>query len=411
MVIYSSNDVTGKTVTFDNVDTLIGFISDLHNFWSEIQTKWNEDNSSIFKNPNCLLKQYVTSSISNIELVSTELKKLEDQSEDQSNKDQWLRSQVSAFLQRHKSLENNRWLWHGHAFIEALKGAYEYSPECGNTYLQRSIDYAKGVQASERQRGELMAYEHAMQDDTDILSRRKLERKNLSALRKDLADRNNSLIDKTNKFESQLDEWKKEFTSNTQLFKEKQIKSLDDTQADRTAKFNGFFEESQKSIEDLEHTYEEKLRLSEPAKYWKNQSKNLFLQAVLWLVTLFIICGVCAYLINGILFKWTEAKQLDLKLDNIQGAVFFALLVSIMAFVIKTVTRLSMSAFHLQRDAKEREQLTCLYLSLGNETDFDEDSRRIVLQALFSRADTGLLTKDTSPTMPNVVDIMKVGKL
>lgn len=35
-----------------------------------------------------------------------------------------------------------------------------------------------------------------------------------------------------------------------------------------------------------------------------------------------------------------------------------------------------------------------------------DESRNIVLQALFSRAETGLLWKDAGPTMPNVADII-----
>ena len=54
------------------------------------------------------------------------------------------------------------------------------------------------------------------------------------------------------------------------------------------------------------------------------------------------------------------------------------------------------------RDAEEREQLTYLYLSLNNEKKIDEKSRDIILQALFSRSETGLLTGDSAPAMPGV---------
>jgi len=58
------------------------------------------------------------------------------------------------------------------------------------------------------------------------------------------------------------------------------------------------------------------------------------------------------------------------------------------------------SSYHLQRDAEEREQLAYVYLAITHEQkEIDAESRKIVLQALFSRADTGLL-KDSSPTMP-----------
>ncbi|GAE48464.1 hypothetical protein JCM21738_5611 [Mesobacillus boroniphilus JCM 21738] len=46
-------------------------------------------------------------------------------------------------------------------------------------------------------------------------------------------------------------------------------------------------------------------------------------------------------------------------------------------------------------------QLTHLYLALINENAITTEERSIVLQALFSRADTGLLKGDSSPTIPD----------
>ena len=70
---------------------------------------------------------------------------------------------------------------------------------------------------------------------------------------------------------------------------------------------------------------------------------------------------------------------------------------------------MTFSSYHLQRDAEEREQLTHLYLSLINEgADLDTDSRSIVLQSLFSRVDSGLISGDSSPTMPGLPEIVQI---
>ena len=71
---------------------------------------------------------------------------------------------------------------------------------------------------------------------------------------------------------------------------------------------------------------------------------------------------------------------------------------------------MTFSSFHLMRDAEEREQLTHLYLNLRDGKDDDPESRKIILQALFSRSDTGLLAGDHSPTMPTVQDAIKIIK-
>jgi hypothetical protein len=52
--------------------------------------------------------------------------------------------------------------------------------------------------------------------------------------------------------------------------------------------------------------------------------------------------------------------------------------------------------------AEEREQLTLVYLALSKEGKIDEKERDIILEALFSRVETGLLSGDSSPAMPGV---------
>lgn len=101
---------------------------------------------------------------------------------------------------------------------------------------------------------------------------------------------------------------------------------------------------------------------------------------------------------------------MGIELHSLQGAVIFATILTIYAFLVKSISKMVFSSFHLQRDAEEREQLTHVYLALSNENGaIDEDSRKIVLQALFSRADSGLLHKDSSPTMPGMItDFVKV---
>ena len=69
-------------------------------------------------------------------------------------------------------------------------------------------------------------------------------------------------------------------------------------------------------------------------------------------------------------------------------------------YFINMISRVAMSAFHLARDARERYQLTHVFLALAKDKAVSEEDRKIVLTALFSRADTGLLKHDASPTLP-----------
>lgn len=123
-----------------------------------------------------------------------------------------------------------------------------------------------------------------------------------------------------------------------------------------------------------------------------------------------ISCVFILYLSNFFI-AWLQGHPIELKLQTLEGVVLFASVISAFALLVRTFSRLAFSAFHLQRDAEEREQLTHLYLSLSNETEVDVESRRIVLQALFSRSETGLLTNESGPTMPGMTEVVNlIGK-
>jgi hypothetical protein len=87
----------------------------------------------------------------------------------------------------------------------------------------------------------------------------------------------------------------------------------------------------------------------------------------------------------------------------IKWSVVFITLVSFIAFAIRIFSKLTFSSFHLVRDAEEREQLTYVYLALQKEKGIDETERHLIMQSLFSRADTGLLKDDAGPTMPGSI--------
>lgn len=155
-------------------------------------------------------------------------------------------------------------------------------------------------------------------------------------------------------------------------------------------------------IQELEDIYQEKLRMAKPAKYWKNAAKKFRLEGIACasLLVISLVLGV-GYLSN-FYTDWLTGQELKVQLNTVQGIVIFATLLAVYGILIRVLSRLTFSAFHLMRDAEEREQLTYLYLSLINEKKIDEKSRDIILQALFSRSETGLLTGESAPTMPGV---------
>ncbi len=89
----------------------------------------------------------------------------------------------------------------------------------------------------------------------------------------------------------------------------------------------------------------------------------------------------------------------------------FATLTSILSYLLSQIVKVYMSNKHMKADAEERLQLTRVYLSMladENTRAVGIQDRQIVLNAIFSRRETGLLKHDGAPTMvANIGDLVK----
>lgn len=168
--------------------------------------------------------------------------------------------------------------------------------------------------------------------------------------------------------------------------------------------YNDFFKKSNSSIKDLEKTYEEILRLKKPADYWAKRAIKLNEEGwnlLRWMIFLIVITCIPLYFL---LWQTPDGMLKSFSLDTssaIRWSIIFVAFVSLMIYGIRLLHRAAFSSFHLARDAEEREQLTYVYLSLIKESAIKDEERHLIMQSLFSRADTGLLKEDSSPTMPS----------
>lgn len=188
----------------------------------------------------------------------------------------------------------------------------------------------------------------------------------------------------------------------------------------------------------LKDLYTEKLKLEAPAQYWKARATRMRWAGLGWLIFSVIFFVAIGWVLwNNFIAPSTfvDAKELASQVTaasagkdsllayfssakNIRSLVGFSVLASLYFFVLRMLIRLTISSFHLSLDAAEREQLTYVYLALiekgqNSEQKLIQDAdRTVILQSLFSRADTGLLAGDSSPTMPgaDVAALLKGGK-
>lgn len=163
---------------------------------------------------------------------------------------------------------------------------------------------------------------------------------------------------------------------------------------------------------DLEKTYEEKLRLSKPADYWLKMSKSYRKGGYGWLITSAILAIAIITMLTIMIIKVPTLFTNNVYwLDIVKNTALLTVITGVAIYILRITVKLSMSSFHLSRDAKEREQLTYFYLSLMKNAAITEKERALIINSLFSRSDTGLLKGDSAPSMTsNISDLLDKDK-
>ena len=163
---------------------------------------------------------------------------------------------------------------------------------------------------------------------------------------------------------------------------------------------------------DLEKTYGEKLSLSKPADYWLKMSKSYRKGGYGWLITSAIIAIAIITMLTIMIIKVPTLFTNNIYwLDIVKNTALLTVITGVAIYILRITVKLSMSSFHLSRDAKEREQLTYFYLSLIKNAAITERERALIINSLFSRSDTGLLKGDAAPSMAsNISDLLDKDK-
>lgn len=172
---------------------------------------------------------------------------------------------------------------------------------------------------------------------------------------------------------------------------------------------NEYFKSVDVRREELEKLYEEKLKLKAPAQYWNELEKTYKRRGGFWLgVSIFLSVVIIGMLILVITLMPDVFDETSHWFDVFKNSAIITVVTSVAVYVLRLFVKMTLSSFHLARDSKEREQLTYVYLALIEGKAVTEKERAIILNALFSRSDTGLLKGDSAPTMSsNVTDLVE----
>lgn len=286
--------------------------------------------------------------------------------------------------------------------IKVSKETPNYFPGAYNFILETN-NY--NVNNRENFYGALLAYEFTLKDHTQLSERRKTEQSSISKIRNDFQKY-------LSESEIELVKHLKNANDNFSIYSKK----IDDLKTEKEEIFENWFnniknEEWQKWYDEkvnllskLEETYEKKLKLDKPARYWEKKSTKYYAQGkqargiLIWIV-------VCTSIFLGLILtispNWIFTNVFKgNEISIVRWSIVFITLLSLIAFSIKALTKYMFSSFHLARDAEERHTLTFFYLALSKDSQVGDEDRKMILQALFSRTETGLLKEDSSPTLP-----------
>lgn len=254
--------------------------------------------------------------------------------------------------------------------------------------------------------GTMLAYEFSF-NDSELPKRRNTNLKSISEYQNQLSnaviesrDATTKLLDTTNEACEALITQLSDFNEQSSIDFNDKIESHDTV-------FNEELKRWTTEKNRLENLYTEKLKLAKPADYWKKAAAKHERLAVFSSALLAVVAIISTTFIGSFFFRWLENfGEIAFKPASLQGVLLFGVLIAIIGFILKVLSRIIFSSLHLARDAEEREQLTYFYLALKNESEMSSDDRNLILTALFSRSETGLLTNEHGPTLP-IADVIK----
>jgi uncharacterized protein YukE len=282
-------------------------------------------------------------------------------------------------------------------YPNAVSGAHSFFMTRGNQKMNLSnVSHDSFI-------GYLLAYEYELQDETEIQQRRNNEKISIGKIRTD--------------FEKYLEEagnHVQEITKDTLDNFHEHLQNVDDLEKKKEELFDQWFGNSQNEYQDfyskmvseadeMKELFRDGLRFAGPVKHWRRRALKMKKDGAFWIKWLTGSSALVALSLFLLLIFIPEGMTRSLFAGDpvaIKWAILYVTFISFMVYAVRTFAKLTFSSYHLARDAEEREQLTHVYLALKKEGSVEEKDRVLILQSLFSRAETGLLKDDSSPTLP-----------
>ena len=154
--------------------------------------------------------------------------------------------------------------------------------------------------------GYLLAYEFTNKDKSEIIARRDKEKSSLTRLKNEVEEYHSELENQLTEQLKNSKEKYEEYSTNLDEFKKEKEKSYSDWFINTKGEFEIFENESNQKVSDLENTYNTKLKLSEPAKYWSERGESLKKQGWIALSILVVLVLIVSWTLYELLWKTPE---------------------------------------------------------------------------------------------------------
>jgi hypothetical protein len=185
---------------------------------------------------------------------------------------------------------------------------------------------------------------------------------------------------------------------------DKNIAEMDDYKS----KVNDWEAEKHESLNALEETYRNKLQLEAPEELLNERSEKYRKKAKYWTVGLCVVAIILLFVIAWFVHSLHEfPKGITEKVPFLSQQVIFIGVISFFVYVIRVIVKIVMSNHHIAMEYEQKAALTRFYQALTYKgIEVDDNEKLIIMSALFSKVDTGLVKTNESVDLDSVLGLI-----
>lgn len=186
------------------------------------------------------------------------------------------------------------------------------------------------------------------------------------------------------------------------------LRALEDDMEHRREELQGLHDAAAKKLDDewraLHRTYDEKLALAAPSKYWAGKQRSHSKLAIRFAGALGAVAVVGMASIAFLSIEVFGGAQINV-VPKWSQAVTITAAVVLLVWTLKTLIRLTLSHTHLEIDANERRIMILSYLALLKKSDTSTEQRTALFAAIFRPTGNGLIADEAVPVP--LLDLLK----